>query len=134
MTSKARNKFSPEVRARAVRMVLDHEKNYPSLWAAMSSISAKIGWAMMAMLVLVPISSVIGDRLGYYLIPIQTMIFTRLPSLPLGANKRLLVVAPYVALFVVLATWTTFSLLFDRCYVPYQTWLFGFPAARYYFQ
>jgi transposase-like protein len=26
MTSKTTNKFSPEVRARAVRMVLDHEK------------------------------------------------------------------------------------------------------------
>jgi len=32
MTSKTTNKFSPEVRvrARAVRMVLDHEKDHPS--------------------------------------------------------------------------------------------------------
>ena len=37
------NKFSPEVRERAVRMVQEHRGQYPSLWAAIESISAKIG-------------------------------------------------------------------------------------------
>lgn len=41
--SKTTNKFSPEVRARAVRMVLDHQGEYSSRWAAVSSIAAKIG-------------------------------------------------------------------------------------------
>ncbi len=43
MTSKTTNKFSPEVRDRAVRMVLDHEGEHPSRWAAIESIAAKIG-------------------------------------------------------------------------------------------
>ena len=36
-------KFSPEVRERAVRMVQEHRGEYPSLWVAIESISAKIG-------------------------------------------------------------------------------------------
>jgi transposase len=42
MTSKTTNKFSPEVRERAVRMVLDHEASTIA-WAAIVSIAAKIG-------------------------------------------------------------------------------------------
>jgi len=37
------NKFSPEVRERAVRMVHEHRGEYPSLWAAVESIAPKIG-------------------------------------------------------------------------------------------
>ena len=37
------NKFSPEVRERAVRMVLEHRGEYPSLWATIESIAPKIG-------------------------------------------------------------------------------------------
>jgi transposase-like protein len=37
------NKFSPEVRERAVRLVLEHRGEYPSLWLAVESIAPKIG-------------------------------------------------------------------------------------------
>ena len=36
-------KFSPEVVERAVRMVFDAKDQYPSQWAAIESIAAKIG-------------------------------------------------------------------------------------------
>ena len=36
-------KFSPEVMERAVRMIFDAKDQYPSQWAAIESISSKIG-------------------------------------------------------------------------------------------
>jgi transposase len=38
-----RGQYSPEVRARAVRLVLDHAGEYGSQWEAIVSISAKFG-------------------------------------------------------------------------------------------
>lgn len=40
---KKSNKFSPEVRERAVRMVQEHRGEYLSPWAAIESIAPKIG-------------------------------------------------------------------------------------------
>jgi transposase len=48
---KKSNKFSPEVRERAVRMVQEHKGEYPSLWAAVESIAPKIGCVPQTLLV-----------------------------------------------------------------------------------
>ena len=36
-------RYPPEVRERAVRLVLEHQENYNSQWAALTSIAGKIG-------------------------------------------------------------------------------------------
>ena len=43
--NKTTNKYTPEVRERAVRMVLNGEGQHDSRWSAILSISAKIGCA-----------------------------------------------------------------------------------------
>jgi transposase-like protein len=43
MKSKTTNHYSPEVKDRAVRMLREHKGEYTSQWAAIQSISAKIG-------------------------------------------------------------------------------------------
>jgi transposase len=41
--SETSKRYSPEVRKRAVRLVVEHQHEYPSQWAAMVSIAEKIG-------------------------------------------------------------------------------------------
>jgi transposase len=43
MTKRPSNRFSPEVRQRAVRMVLEHGGDHASRWAAIGPIAAEIG-------------------------------------------------------------------------------------------
>ena len=43
MTKNTLARYSPEVRARAVRMVLEHRGDYASQWSAIVSIASKFG-------------------------------------------------------------------------------------------
>ena len=43
MTQPSRQRFSPEVRARAIRLVLEQAKEHPSQWAAITAIAPKLG-------------------------------------------------------------------------------------------
>ncbi len=71
------------------------------------------------------VSTVIGDRLGYYVQPLQIAILARLPYFPMGRDSNLVNALPYVGLGAVLVTWANLSSLFDRCYVPYNSILFS---------
>ncbi|OWX98821.1 EpsG family protein [Thioclava sp. IC9] len=77
-------------------------------------------WLMVASFGLFFVSSVIGDRFGYYLIPLQLVIFVRIPYLQGLRNRQLWTFAPYALLTTVFFVWTQLSWHFQQCYVPYQ--------------
>lgn len=82
---------------------------------------------MIFTLLLIPLSTIISDRFGYYFIPIQAMIFARLPYLTFRKNHSLYVMLPYLGILVVFLVWTLTSWHFKECYIPYKSWIFGIP-------
>lgn len=84
-------------------------------------------WLMVAFFSLFFVSTVIGDRFGYYLIPVQLMIFARIPYLTTLRHRQLWSVAPYAGLTLVFVVWTQLSWHFNHCYIPYDI-RFGAPV------
>ncbi len=80
---------------------------------------------MVAVLPLALYSSVIGDRVGYYLVPFQLVAMERLSALYRGDRyARLYGAIPYFGLLIFFVSWMNMSLLFEKCYLPYKSILF----------
>lgn len=84
--------------------------------------------AMLGAVLIVPVSTVIGDRFGYYLVVIQVIILSRIPSFEFSRGGWVFNASPYIVLFVFFFGWTQMSSHFVQCYTPYQSWLFGVPS------
>jgi hypothetical protein len=84
--------------------------------------------ALIGLVFILPLSSVIADRLGYYLIPIQAMIFARTAHLEGLRPGRVLAPAISLGFLAFLYVWTSTSNNFEICYVPYQNWLYEEPV------
>jgi hypothetical protein len=99
---------------------LDHN------WKAQSIRDYKLvklsSFMMVATLPLSLFSSVAGDRIAFYVYPIQLIVLARLPVLVSGPNATAIAIAPYVAATLFLLVWTHLSSLFEQCYLPYQIW------------
>ena len=69
------------------------------------------------------LSSVGGDRYGYYLALIQLTILARLPFLIKQEEySTIFAFVPYAVGGVFLLTWISLSSIFAICYIPYQMW------------
>ena len=62
--SRTTNEYSPEVRERAVRMVLNNESQHESRWSSILSVSSKIGCAAQTLNEWVKRAEVDGGRRG----------------------------------------------------------------------
>lgn len=95
-------------------------------WRVSSSSNYKIvkifSYLMVAVFPFAFVSSVGGDRFGYYLSAMQLVILAGLPILPLGRYALFIHSIPYIIFGLVLLVWSSYSSLFERCYTPYQIW------------
>jgi hypothetical protein len=107
-------------------------------WLSTGSLDYKLAsigsLGMLCLVPLLPLSTVISDRFGYYLVPIQALILARIPFLPLIRGKSYLVLLVYAALGLTLISWVSLSSHYDRCYAPYETWIFGLPHSSFRYQ
>ena len=84
--------------------------------------------AMILLIFLIPISTVITDRYGYYFIVMQAIILARIPFLQFQyqSNYIFYSLLPYAILTLFFLIWIMNSWLFDKCYLPYKNLIFNF--------
>lgn len=112
----------------ALYFILALRKKWMKAWPQDYPLASIGAIAMIVATFLIPVSSVIADRFAYYLVPIQILIFARIPFLPFQNGKRIHLALPYVGLFMVFVVWSQVSMHFQECYTPYQSWIFGIPS------
>lgn len=77
--------------------------------------------AMIALFPVSLLSSVIGDRFGYYLAPIAYIMQSRF-GLMTKQGYFLLIFVPILVGGLSLFIWSNYSAIFSSCYLPYQHW------------
>lgn len=101
--------------------------SFRSKWQQLYPYDYKIiniaAWAMIMTPFLLVISSTIGDRIGYYLMPFQLIIFARSQFIP-SKMRAFRFIAPFIGFIVLWFVWTSNSMYFN-CYVPYTNSLWG---------
>ena len=83
---------------------------------------------MILLIFLIPISTIISDRYGYYLIIFQAIILARIPFLQFQYqfNYIFYFIIPYVILVLTFIVWIMNSWHFNKCYYPYKNLIFNF--------
>ena len=107
------------VAATGTLFLLFLSKKWKSLYPQDHKITLIGSWGMVLCLCLIPISTVIADRVGYYLLPFQLMVLSRLYYLP-GRYRQVLYIAPFIIFTFVFLVWSNLSTHFLSCYLPYQ--------------
>lgn len=100
-------------------------KPWRAKWPADYALVTVGSACMVADLFLLLFSTVVADRIGYYLIPIQILICIKAYRLFREQYQLAAFLAPYIALYSLMLVWFAASSLFVQCYTPYRTWLFG---------
>ena len=111
----------------AIFYLLIMRKKWKKLSPEISRLATLSSFAMLLTLPLALISSMVGDRVSYFLIPLQAMILSNIPFLPIRQYRPIYSIAPYLLLGFTFLIWTSYSWHFNQCYVPYKTWILGFP-------
>ena len=84
--------------------------------------------ALLLPILLLLASALVADRFAYYLYPLQCCLLAGMSTLQVRDTRWFYVVAPVFGVMLLLVVWTANSEIFVKAYLPYRSWLFGFPA------